>query len=94
MKNEQFHRYELIDYFDVWGNVSDGWEVNNQCVLFRELQISDKATDKEIISCLVDIKFIPYHEKDKVGLRWLDNSNAEIFIKRTLQPLGQLCKTD
>lgn len=96
MSNEQFHirRYELIDYFDVWGNVLDGWRVNNQCVLLRDLQISDKATDKEIISCLVDIKFIPYHEKDKVGLRWLDNSNAEIFIKRTLKPLGQLCKVD
>lgn len=94
INKEQFYRYELIDYFDVWGNVSDGWIVNNQCVLLRDLQISDKATDKEIINYLVDIHFIPYYEKDKVGLQWLDDSNAEIFIKRFLKPIGRLCKAD
>lgn len=23
--------YSLINYFDVWGNAKDGWEVNNLC---------------------------------------------------------------
>lgn len=91
---EKFYRYELIDYFCVLGNVSDGWRIDGQCVLLRDLQISNKATDKEIINYLVDINYIPYHEKDKVGLRWLDNSNAELFIKRTLKPLARLCKAE
>lgn len=94
LSKEKFYRYELVDYFDVWGNVSDGWTVNNQCVLFRDLQISDDATDKEIINYLVTIGFIPYHERDKLKLEWSDDSNAEIFIKRTLKPVGRLCKAD
>ena len=24
--------YTLINYFDVWGNAADGFEVNNQCI--------------------------------------------------------------
>lgn len=45
-------RYEVIIYFDVWGNSEEGWDVNNQFVMDEPLVIPDYATDKEIISVL------------------------------------------
>lgn len=44
--------YTLINYFDVWGNEKDGWEVNNQCVEFEDLNLADDVTDKEICEYL------------------------------------------
>lgn len=29
--NKHVMKVELIDYFDVWGDPINGWEVNNQC---------------------------------------------------------------
>lgn len=37
--------YRVIDYFDVWGNMRDGWEVNNQCVLAQTAFIDYDAQD-------------------------------------------------
>ena len=35
--------WTIIDYFDVWGNAEDGWEVNNQCEICNDLNITDDA---------------------------------------------------
>lgn len=45
-------RFKLINYFDVWGNAKDGWEINNQCVEFDDLYITDDCSKKEILDYL------------------------------------------
>lgn len=44
--------WTLINYFDIWGNEVDGYEVNNQCVEADDVVISDDATDQDIINYL------------------------------------------
>lgn len=44
--------YTLVNYFDVWGNPKDGWEVNNQCVEYDDIHIELDATNKEICEFL------------------------------------------
>lgn len=47
-------KWVLVDYYDVWGNADDGWEVNNVS-REDEITISDDASDKEIFEYLRDI---------------------------------------
>ena len=70
-------KYELINYFDVWGNAEDGWEINNQCVEFRDLVITDGATDKDILNYLVDIGFLATSDMRKL---LVDNNGDVIEI--------------
>ena len=48
----------VTDFFDVWGNARDGWEVNNQChddYTVRKFNIYNRAA---VLRFLKRIKFI------------------------------------
>jgi hypothetical protein len=85
------HKYELINYFDVWGNEKDGWEVNNLCSEGYVI-ILEGADDREICEVLRNADFL----KPGVGLNRLtvDNCNfgdmIEIFEKKTQKPICRL----
>ena len=51
-------RFMLVNYFDVWGNAKDGWEVNNQCIEFDDLYITDDCSKKEILNYLRDTGYL------------------------------------
>ena len=53
--------WSLVDYFDVWGNEEDGWEVNNLSIEFNDLYLAPDITNEEIIDYL---KNIGYFTKD------------------------------
>lgn len=43
------HRYRCIDYFDVWGNPTDGFEVNNLSVVEDGILLDPvSASDREL----------------------------------------------
>ena len=46
--------YKLIDYFDVWGNETDGYEVNDKIDTNIMLEIPDDITDEELINKFED----------------------------------------
>ena len=50
--------FTLTNYFDVWGNAKDGWEVNNQCIEADDLVIADDASPKEICQGLKRINML------------------------------------
>lgn len=79
-------KYTLINYFDVWGNAKDGYEVNNQCVEERGIFISDAATDKEIVSFLESAGYLNTSDLRKVTIVY-DGENLEIYQKREMLPL-------
>ena len=82
-------RWRLINYFDVWGNEKDGYEVNNQCVEFDDLYIADDATDKDILNYLKDTGFLKTSDKRKV--RICDCGDLiEIEAVKGNYPLGRL----
>ena len=45
------YRVKLINYFDVWGNKKDGWEVNNQCIEWDD-GIMVEISNREILELL------------------------------------------
>ena len=47
--------WTLVNYFDVWGNKKEGYEVNDQCVEADDVIIADDATPKEICEYLKSI---------------------------------------
>ena len=86
MKNSNAKTYSLINYFDVWGNEKDGWEINNQCIEFDDLIISDDATDKEIVTYLKEIGFLNSNDMRKIVIS-SDGCNIEIYAKKGLKPV-------
>ena len=82
-------KYSLINFFDVWGNAKDGWEVNNQCVEFNDLIITDEATEKDILNYLVQIKFLSTSDRRRVRLEFTGNV-IEIYEVKGWKPIGML----
>lgn len=78
--------YTLINYFDVWGNEVDGYEVNNQCVEATDVIIADDATDQDIINYLCQHEYL---NDDGLWLYEIENNGdfIEIFAKETMMPL-------
>lgn len=46
-------KYTVTDYFDVWGNAVDGYEVNNQSS-GPEVMIRGEATDEQFVKALIE----------------------------------------
>lgn len=83
------NKWRLINYFDVWGNEKDGWEVNNTCVEFSDLVITDDATDKDILNYLKEIGFLSTSDRRRV--RIADGGDRlEIEAVKGYRPLGAL----
>ena len=82
--------YELINYIDVWGNETDGWEINDQCVEFKDLVITDDATDKDILNYLVDIGFLTTSDMRKLVVENHSREMIEIFEKKGMKPICRL----
>lgn len=84
-------KYRLINYFDVWGNAEDGYEVNDLCVEETDIFIADDSTEQEILSFLVKIGFLATDDPEKVCVNW-DGDMIEIEATETGMPLGRLEK--
>ena len=82
--------YSLINYFDVWGNAKDDWEVNNLCTEKTGITITEDATDKEILDYLVQIGFLATSDMQKVKIDTIDGDMMEIYAVKGMQPLGRL----
>ena len=82
--------YTLIDYFDVWGNEDDGWVVNNQAPVFRDLCITDDATDEEILNYLVIAGFLAREGLEKLSIEDTGDGIMEIVETETGYPVGRL----
>lgn len=84
------NRYKLIDYFDVWGNVKDGWEVNNLCEIKDDIILAEDTTDEEIIDFLIMINYLESEAKGQVHLESQDNEMIEIVQTKDDYPIGRL----
>ena len=88
------NKYKIVDYFDVWGNPVDGWEVNDLTSYYDTdetcLQISEDATDEEIIDFLIQIEYLKPEAKELVHLESQDNEMIEIVQIKNDYPIGRL----
>ena len=78
--------YTLINYFDVIGNLRDGYEINNQCIECNDLYLSDDCADKDIILYLYKQGYLTTCDMRKVGVD-SDGDLIEIYAKKTHFPL-------
>lgn len=89
MNNDKTNKYLLIDYFDVWGNQEDGWEVND-LKKFGTVYIKDNATDEEIIDHLISIGYLVPEAKGNMTIICNDDKFIEIFETETDMPFCRL----
>ena len=93
--NDPGQYYDLIDYFDVWGNEEDGWEVNDQAVVEEKIWISDDTTEEELFNYLKDT--VGYFNRNikfsDVEIQWYDPDFIEIFQASDGCPVCSLRKS-
>lgn len=87
--------YRLVNFYDVWGNPRDGWEVNASCVQEENIAIADGADEKEILTGLVNIGFLSTNDRRRVRLDESTYMDAiEVYAVKGRYPLGMLYKKD
>ena len=90
--NDPGRYFDLVDYYDVWGNEEDGWEVNNLGVIEEGIWISDDTTEEELFNFLKDS--VGYFNKDTkfsdVEIIWDSPEFIEFFDASNGYPLGRL----
>ena len=86
---ENYNKYKLVDYFDVWGNEEEGYEVNNLAVIADDIVMSDDRTNQEILDFLVDIGYLVTNDLNKIEV--VDDGDViEFFEIETGCPIGRL----
>ena len=78
--------YTLINYFDVVGNLRDGYEINNQCIECNDLYLSDDCTNKDIILYLYKQGYLTTCDMRKVGIENYGDL-IEVYAKKAHYPL-------
>ena len=83
-------KVKLVDYFDVWGNAVDGWDVNNSlCIMIGDIEL-ENFEDKTIIKALHEIGWLT----KLATLETIEINDEypffEITEKETGFPLGRL----
>ena len=84
------NKYKIVDYIDVWGNATDGWEVNNLTTVEDDIVIAEDSTDEEIIEFLIQIEYLKPEAKELVHLESYDNEMIEIVQTKDDYPIGRL----
>lgn len=83
---------QLINYFDVWGNKKDGWEINNLCndgeIYLHETELYDY---KKIVQQLKEIGFLKSTVRmNQLFFEDLTDFGIEIYQKKDMMPVCRL----
>jgi len=82
-------KWSLINYTDVCGNAKDGWEVNDQCIEFDDLIITEDATNKDILNYLKQIGFLATSDMRRIAIEDMGDM-IEIFARKGMMPICRL----
>ena len=85
-------KFQLVDYYDVWGNEAEGWDING---ISREdvyVNLVFDNTDDEVIEKLIEVGYLNADAVDDVNVDWLDDTMIELTAKENGFPLGRLEK--
>lgn len=86
--NEELSSYKVVDYFDVWGNDKEGYEVNNLAEI-GHITVKNYTDTKEIIQALKEIEFLAKHCRSNMFDVWNDYEMIE-FSNKKGKPLFRL----
>lgn len=93
MEEKKYHTYDLIVYTDVCGNIEDGYIVNDQMVMFKNLKIAEESDDKDVLTYLKKIGWLTTDDPDIISLDW-DDFGCELSEAEDSFPLGRLIKIE
>ena len=79
-------KFRVVDYFDVWGNPKDGYEVNDARVVREKIEIADDATDKQIVNMLNDIDYFICNDLRVLKVED-EGENIVVYRKKDMYPL-------
>ena len=91
---EETMRFQVVDYYDVWGNEVDGWDVNDISREDYYIDLVFDNTDEEIIEKLVEVGYLNKESVDNIAVDWLDDTMIELTLKENWMPLGRLEKVE
>jgi hypothetical protein len=82
--------YKLVNYFDVWGNQKDGYEINNLCTEIEGIVLVDGCQDTDLLKYLKSIGFFKKHVR--LNMLSIEDYSCmgdyiEISEKRTGKPI-------
>lgn len=66
-------KFQVIHHYDIWGNPSEGFTVNDSFELEDLLEVQEDYTDEDLLEALKDIGFFKRHvtlediEFDSIG---------------------------
>lgn len=92
MMESELMKFQVVDYYDVWGNETDGWDVNGVSREDYYIDLVFDNTDDEIIEKLVEVRYLSVDAVDHVNVDWLDDTMIELTVKEDGFPLGRLEK--
>jgi hypothetical protein len=83
--------YRVVNYFDVWGNEQDGWEVNNLCEE-GYITVKDYTNVEEIVKALQNMErpFLNEQASAEALEVMNDYEFIEFYEKRNGCPLFRL----
>lgn len=84
-------RYTLINYFDIYWD-GESWVVNNQCIEFDDLYITNDVTDKEILTYLTEQRYLATNDMRKVRIEDLGDG-MEVYQVKGHMPLFGIIPT-
>jgi hypothetical protein len=83
-------KFQLIDYFDVWGNEEEGWEVNNLAKTDIYIDIDTKNDDEtDILIKLVEAEYLNPKSINEIFVNWLEVDFIELETEKGY-PIGRL----
>ena len=76
---------------DVWGNETDGFDVNDRAKV-GTIDLVDDCPDMEVIDALVDagIAYAARDVRHSPSVEWDDENTAMIYAPRTGKPLFEI----
>lgn len=83
--------YRIVNYFDVWGNEKDGWEVNNVCQHGEYVEREAFNDRAEMLAWLKNMDFLAkYVRLNMLEIEWLDDDFIEISRKANGCPVCRI----
>jgi hypothetical protein len=89
LSKKEVLKYNLVNYFDVWGNAVEGWEVNNLCSE-GIVEITENATKSDLIQALIDKGFFLDTVIEKDVEIQNDFEMIEFFVESNMYPICRL----
>jgi hypothetical protein len=84
-------KIQIINYFDVWGNEEDGFQVNDLCKGPSDIVAKQPENAREVLQFLKRVGFLQKHVRlNMLDILWSDPDSIEIEQKKDGFPICRL----